>query len=80
MFNRKGRFGLATLACVGLAIAISAPAAAWNRGAVQTFALIPSGFPMVEGLAVDSNGNVYSPTFNPTGSPPSQWPRIFPSL
>jgi hypothetical protein len=73
MFNRKECFGLATFACVSLAIAIStAPAAAWNRGAVQTFALIPSGFPMVEGLTVGPDGKVYSPTFNPTGSGPSQ--------
>jgi DNA-binding beta-propeller fold protein YncE len=64
MFNLKGRFGLATLACVGLAIAFSAPAAAWKRGAVQTFALIPSGLPMVEGLAVGPDGKVYSPTFH----------------
>ena len=55
MLTVKGRLGLATLACVGLAIAISVTsAAAWKRGAVQTFALIPSGDPMVlvEGLAV----------------------------
>ena len=69
----KGRFGLATFACVGLAIAISTPASAWERGTANTFALIPSGFPMVEGLTVDSNGNVYTPTFNPTASSgPSQ--------
>jgi SMP-30/Gluconolactonase/LRE-like region len=73
MLNGKGRLGLATLACVGLAIASSiTPAAAWDRGSVETFALIPSGFPMVEGLAVGPDGLVYSPTFNPTGSPPSQ--------
>ena len=72
MLNGKRRLGLATLACVGLAIAISTPAAAWERGSVETFALIPSGFPMVEGLAVGPDGKVYSPTFNPTGSPPSQ--------
>ena len=73
MFNGKERLGLATLACVGLAFAISTtPAAAWDRGSVETFALIPSGFPMVEGLAVGPDGKVYSPTFNPTGSPPSQ--------
>ena len=36
MLNGKGRLGLATLACVGLAIAISnTPAAAWKRGAVK---------------------------------------------
>jgi len=66
----KGRFGLATCACVGLAIAISAPAAAWNRGAVQTFALIPSipsiSSPKVEGLTVGPDGKVYTATFNPT--------------
>jgi len=73
MFNGKERLGLATLACVGLAFAISTtPAAAWDRGSVETFALIPSGFPMVEGLAVGPDGKLYSPTFNPTGSPPSQ--------
>jgi SMP-30/Gluconolactonase/LRE-like region len=65
----KGRFGLATLACVGLAIAISTTSAtAWKRGAVQNFAVLPSGDPMVEGLTVGKDGKVYSPTFNPTGS------------
>ena len=62
----KKRFGLATLACVSLAIAFSAPAAAWERGSVDTFALIPSGFPMVEGLTVGPDGKVYTATFNPT--------------
>jgi sugar lactone lactonase YvrE len=71
MLKSKGRLGLAALACVGLAIAISTPAAAWDRGTVQNFP-VPSGAPMVEGLTVDSNGNVYTPTFNPTGSAPSQ--------
>jgi sugar lactone lactonase YvrE len=52
---------------------MSKPAAAWDResDSVQNF-LVPSGFPMVEGLTVDSNGNVYTPTFNPLGSAPSQ--------
>jgi sugar lactone lactonase YvrE len=73
MLNGKRRLGLATLACVGLAFAISSmPAAAWERGDVETFALIPSGFPMVEGLTVGPDGLVYSATFNPKGSPPSQ--------
>jgi sugar lactone lactonase YvrE len=72
MFNGKKRFGLATLACVSLAIAFSAPAAAWNRGAVQPFALLPEGAHMVEGLTVGPDGKVYSPTFNPAGSGPSQ--------
>jgi DNA-binding beta-propeller fold protein YncE len=72
MLNGKGRLGLATLACVGLAIAFSAPSAAWNRGAVQTFALIPSipsiPSPKVEGLTVGPDGKVYAATFNPTAS------------
>jgi sugar lactone lactonase YvrE len=73
MLNRKGRLGLATLACVGLAAAISTPAAAWDRenGLIQNFYL-PAGQPMVEGLTVDSKGNVYTATFNPTGSRSAQ--------
>jgi sugar lactone lactonase YvrE len=64
----KGRFGLATLACVGLAIAISTTSAtAWKRGSVQSFAVLPSGAPMVEGLTVGKDGNVYSPTFDLAG-------------
>src|SRR6516165_6638183 len=66
MFNGKKRFGLATLACLSLAIAFSAPAAAWKRGAVQTFAVVPTGGQqvLVEGLAVGPDGKVYSPTFH----------------
>jgi DNA-binding beta-propeller fold protein YncE len=71
MLKSKGRLGLAALACVGLAIAISTPAAAWERGSVENFYL-PSGSPMVEGLTVGPDGLVYAATFNPTGSPPSQ--------
>jgi len=72
MLNGKGRLGLAILACVGLATSISTtPAAAWDRGAVQTFAL-PQGAPMVEGLTVGPDGNVYVSTFNPAGSGNSQ--------
>jgi hypothetical protein len=70
MFN--GRFGLATFACVGLAIAISStPAAAWERGTVENF-LLPSDSPMAEGLTVGPNGLIYAATFNPTGSGPSK--------
>jgi sugar lactone lactonase YvrE len=70
--RKRKRFGVVTLACVGLAIAFTAPAAAWNRGAVQTFALIPAGDPMVlvEGLAVGPDGKVYSPTFHLSGGAP----------
>jgi sugar lactone lactonase YvrE len=74
MFNRlglkanlKNRFGLATLACVGLAFAISTPAAAWERGSVANI-LLPAGVPMVEGLTVGPDGKVYAATFNPTST------------
>ena len=66
----KRRLSLvATLACLCFSIAISSrPAAAWNRGAVQTFAVLPAGVPMVEGLTVGPDGNVYVATFDPTGA------------
>jgi len=71
MLIGKRRLGLATLACVGLAFAISTPASAWERGTVENF-LLPSGSPMAEGLTVGPDGLIYAATFNPTGSPPSQ--------
>jgi hypothetical protein len=67
MLKSKGRLGVATLACVGLAIAISTPAAAWERGSVQNFT-VPSGSPMMEGLTVGRDGNVYVSTFDPLGA------------
>jgi sugar lactone lactonase YvrE len=67
----KGRLGLATLACVGLAFAISTSASAWDRGTVENF-LLPSDSPMAEGLTVGPDGLIYAATFNPTGSPPSK--------
>jgi DNA-binding beta-propeller fold protein YncE len=63
MLNGKRRLGLAMLACVGLAITIAAPASAWNRGSVQSFAVLPAGSPMMEGLTVGPDGNVYVSTF-----------------
>ena len=73
MFIGKLCLSLATLACVALSIAIfNSPAAAWDRGAVQTFAVLPQGVPMVEGLTVGPDGNVYVATFNPTGSGQAQ--------
>jgi len=61
-----------TLAALMLACAYSAldasPAAAWNRGDVETFAVLPNGAPKIEGLTVADDGNVYVSTFDPTGS------------
>jgi sugar lactone lactonase YvrE len=47
-------------------------AAAFERGEVEKFATLPSGFGNPEGITVDSHGNVYVTTFVPTGAPPGQ--------
>ena len=73
MLNGKRHLGLAILACVGLAITVAnTPAAAWDRGSVQTFA-VPNG-QMMEGLTVGSDGNVYVSTFNPAN--PGTKPQV----
>ena len=46
----------------------SGPAGAWDRGEVETFAVLPAGTPMIEGLTVGRDGNVYVTTFNPTAT------------
>jgi sugar lactone lactonase YvrE len=43
--------------------AAAAPASAWNRGAVQLFAILPPGSTGPEGLTVAPNGDVYVTTF-----------------
>src|SRR5262245_26083743 len=68
---------LAVAALTGVALTSSSlgatPAIAWDRGAVETFAVLPAGTPMVEGLTVGPDGTVYVTTFNPTAtSGPSQ--------
>jgi SMP-30/gluconolaconase/LRE-like protein len=57
------------LTCASLACAARTviPASAWDRGSVQTFAVLPEGAPKVEGLTVGDDGNVYVSTFDPTG-------------
>ncbi|TMA25154.1 MAG: gluconolaconase [Deltaproteobacteria bacterium] len=52
-----------TLSAFALAILASLPAAAWNRGQVTTFAVLPAGATGPEGIEVDSAGNVYVATF-----------------
>jgi sugar lactone lactonase YvrE len=69
MLKVKRYLSLVMLAWTGLAIALwNTPAAAWNRGAVQTLAVLPAGVPMVEGLTVGPDGNIYVATFDPTGA------------
>jgi sugar lactone lactonase YvrE len=60
----------AAVACVALAFSTLSvtSARAWDRGNVETFAVLPAGTPMVEGLKVGPDGNVYVTTFNPTAT------------
>ena len=60
------------LTCVVVALWTVTPAMAWDRGTVQSFAVLPEGAPKVEGLTVGEDGNVYVSTFDPTGPAPSQ--------
>lgn len=63
------RVGLAALTCASLFLAFNpTPTAAWDRGEVDRFAVLPRGTPMIEGLTVGDDGNVYVSTFNPTAS------------
>src|SRR5919108_6159573 len=43
-------------------------AAAWDRGAVETFAVLPAGNANPEGVAVDRQGDVYVTTFAVTAA------------
>jgi streptogramin lyase len=70
----RTRLRAAALTCAGLMFSpLSAtPASAWDRGEVETFAVLPAGTPMIEGLTVGRDGNVYVTTFDPastTGAP-----------
>ena len=47
-----------------------APAGAWDRGQVETFAVLPAGATGLEGIAVGNNGKVYVATFGFTASGP----------
>ena len=62
------------LACTTLVVCgwAATPANAWDRGNVETFAVLPAGTPTVEGLTVGPDGNVYVSTFNPLGSGSAQ--------
>src|SRR5215471_18038676 len=70
MKNSAQRLALFAVACASLVSAswIATPAYAWDRGEVETFAILPAGTPMVEGLTVGPDGKVYVPTFNPTAT------------
>jgi hypothetical protein len=70
MQNSKRRLGLGAIAGAGLAVLMTgAPAQAWDRGDVDTFAVLPAGATGPEGIAVSASGDVYVATFgfNTTG-------------
>jgi sugar lactone lactonase YvrE len=54
-------YGLAGI--LSLLALYSSPAAAWDRGDVETFAVLPAGSTGPEGLTVGFDGNVYVTTF-----------------
>jgi len=69
MGDSTRRVGFVALTCAILFLTFDpTPATAWNRGDVDTFAVLPAGAPMIEGLTVGDDGNVYVSTFNPTAS------------
>ena len=51
-----------------MSLALPGAAAAWDRGRVETFAVLPDGASGPEGLEVDGFGNVYAATFGFTAA------------
>ena len=61
--------GLAALTCTGLFLTFNPTSAtAWERGPVDSFAVLPAGAPKIEGLTVGDDDNVYVSTFDPTAT------------
>jgi sugar lactone lactonase YvrE len=58
--------GVLLLACLVLS---PLEAAAWDRGNVEKFATLPTGFGNPEGITVDKNGDVHVTTFAVTAAP-----------
>jgi len=60
-------FRIALLLVASFLVAFNA--AAWNRGEVDRFAVLPDGATNPEGIAIDWHGNVYVTTFRSTDLP-----------
>jgi sugar lactone lactonase YvrE len=55
---------IGSVAAAALVVAMSsAPVSAWDRGKVETFAILPEGSTGPEGLTVGLDGNIYVTTF-----------------
>jgi sugar lactone lactonase YvrE len=70
--KRAGRAWL--LAAICLVVTGTGPASAWDRGNVETFAVLPEGATGPEGITVGHDGNVYVTTFGFNSAGPVSGP------
>jgi sugar lactone lactonase YvrE len=74
MSNSTQRLSLAAAVAVLSILSSILPASAWDRGEVETFAVLPNGATGPEGIAVANSGDVYVGTFGFTTTGPVAGP------